>query len=225
MNDIFILYRDLLNRVDIWFKRCMDQYGSDITCGTGCSGCCRALFDITLLDAWFLNIGFQNLPDEVKHEVRKKAEGRLRELKTFWPEWEEPYVLNVRPEEDWEVFMPEEDETPCVLLSAEGRCLVYDHRPMTCRLHGIPLVDVSGEEMHDGWCTENFIGTDPLQLQEIRFDFNTLFDDEIMLFRHFTEQLLNRRLSEVDTFIPLAVLLDFEKFDWREWAKHTALGE
>ena len=209
-------YGKLLSSIDTWFGRCLTA-APRIACRTGCSGCCRGLFDITLLDACHLKRGFDRLPAVTRAEVLQKVHARLAALRLQWPEWGPPYLLNIRPDADWEALMPDADETPCPLLAADGSCLVYDWRPMTCRLHGIPLIDLSGEVMHDEWCTENFSGCDPLALPELRWEFIRLFREEVHLGRLFTKGVLGEVVAELDTFIPTALLLDFEGFDWLGW--------
>jgi hypothetical protein len=155
--------------------------------------------------------------------VLAEAGDRLLSLQALWPEFASPHILNYRPEEDWEELMPEEDETPCVLLGADGKCLVYDHRPMTCRLNGIPLIDVSGEVFFDEWCTLNFTGKDPLADESLRWNFRSLFRTELELFHLFTERMFGRSVNELDTFIPTALLTDFESFDWRGWLARSGI--
>jgi hypothetical protein len=105
-------------------------------------------------------------------------------------------------------MMPEEDETPCPLLSDQGSCLVYDFRPMTCRLNGIPLIDTNGEELFDEWCSLNFADIDPTVLEDIRHPFNDLFTQELLLFRELTLRIFGVAVNELDTIIPAAVFLD-----------------
>jgi Fe-S-cluster containining protein len=217
MEQILEKYRQLLAQVDAWFARSMALYPDKIACKSGCSACCRSLFDITLLDAYYLKLGFDALPVETREMVRQKCQERLRLMRAEWPEFDHPYVLNHRPEEEWEPLMPEEDETPCVLVGEDGRCLVYENRPMTCRLHGIPLIDTDGELMHDDWCTMNFVGEDPLQLEGLSAPFDAMLHQEVALFRDFTGVLLKKRMSELDTFIPTALLIEFQSFDWAAW--------
>lgn len=201
-------YGSLLREVDAWFLACMKQHPDQINCCDGCSACCRGLFDITLLDAFYLKQGFDALPSSQKHILRQEASARLEGLSQINPLFKEPWLLNSIPEDEWEELMPEDDETPCLLLSDAGACLVYDHRPMTCRLNGIPLIDVSGEELFDEWCTMNFVQKDPRLLDSLRFRFNELFTRELMLFREFTDILSGVPRNEIDLFIPAAVLLD-----------------
>ena len=198
----------------------MERYPEKIACKSGCSACCRSLFDITLLDAYHLKLGFDRLPAGTREMVLVKCRERLILMREQWPEFEHPYVLNHRPEEEWEPLMPEEDETPCVLLGEDGRCLVYDHRPMTCRLHGIPMIDSDGEVMHDDWCTMNFVDEDPLELPGLAAPFDAIIRQEVALVRDFTGALLGQRLSQIDTFIPTALMIDFDRFDWQGWIKN-----
>jgi Fe-S-cluster containining protein len=219
MKQILKRHKELLAQVDSWFARSMELYPEKISCRSGCSACCRSLFDITLLDAYYLKLGFDALPAETRELVLRKCQERLLLMREQWPEFDHPFVLNYRPEEEWEPLMPEEDETPCVLVGDDGRCLVYENRPMTCRLHGIPLIDTTGELMHDDWCTMNFVDGDPLELEGLTAPFDAMFRQEVALFRDFTGQLLKKRMSELDSFIPTALLIDFESFDWQSWLR------
>lgn len=223
MKEILEKYGVLLSKVDDWFAGCAGLHPSAINCGSGCSECCRALFDITLLDAFYLKWGFDRLDPAIKGAALVKARERLVSLQKLWPDFSEPYILNYRPEEEWTILMPEDDEIPCPLLCEDGTCPVYDFRPMTCRLHGLPLIDFSGEILHDEWCTLNFAGRNPLELKELRWEFNGLFRKELLIFREFTKRLLNKPFNELDTFIPTALLIDFAGFDWRKWVKNKGV--
>ncbi|MEA5113942.1 MAG: YkgJ family cysteine cluster protein [Geobacteraceae bacterium] len=210
-------YGKLLETVDEWFARSIAGDGKNIACAGGCSECCRGLFDVTLLDAMYMRRGVELLEPGLRRRAMGFAAGRLACLREIWPELEPPYMLNVRPEEDWEALMPDDDETPCPLLGDDGLCLVYRYRPMTCRLHGIPLVDESGEIMHDEWCTLNYTAEDPLSRPELRWGFRACFKEELSIFRRLTDFLMGKELNELDTLIPLAVLVDLKSFDWKDW--------
>lgn len=217
IDEILNEYGLLLSQVDTWFAGCMDMFPASISCKPGCYACCRGLFDITMLDAYYLKKGFDLLPLETKAKVMVKVRAQLISLKKLWPELEMPFTLNHRPDDEWEMLMPEEDETPCVLLADDGRCLLYESRPMTCRLHGIPLIDYSGEPFHDDWCTENFKEDGCLSMEGLRWGFYDHFDRELGIFRRFAEQMTGKGVNEMDTLIPLALLIDFDGFDWKGW--------
>jgi Fe-S-cluster containining protein len=211
MNTLLDRYEALLDEVDAWFRRSLEQHPDLIACRNGCSECCRGLFDITLLDALYLKRGFDRLPEPLKAELVREASRRLELLSEVNPAFVEPWLLNGIPEDEWDALMPEEDETPCLLLSDTGGCLVYDYRPMTCRLNGIPLIDVSGEELFDEWCTLNFTGDDPRTLHDLRFAFTELFTRELLLFQEVVHTLTGIVRNEVDLFIPAAVVMEREK--------------
>lgn len=210
MQDILEQYGSLLREVDSWFANCLRQYPEKITCQQGCSACCRGLFDITLLDAVYLKCGFELLPNDLKSFILSKSEARLNAVSRVYPDFVQPWLLNSIPETDWDLIMPEEDEIPCVLLSESGQCLVYENRPMTCRLNGIPMIDTSGEQLFDEWCSLNFIKVDPLLMDGLRFNFNELFAQELLLFRELSKRLLSHSINEIDTVIPAALLVDIE---------------
>ena len=208
MESLLSRYKTLLETVDGWFADCIEQAGEQITCHAGCSACCRGLFEISLLDARLLQDGFALLDATLREQVLGKALQRVGELQAAWPEFRHPYILNRLPHEDWQE-MPEDDPTPCPLLSTDGRCLVYAHRPMTCRLHGLPNIDCSGESFSDEYCTLNFKQADPLTMAGLRHPFRETFAREFDLLGEFSEGVFGRRQLELDTFIASALLIDF----------------
>ena len=208
MSQILTEYRSLLRGIDEWFVRCMEQAGDQIVCRQGCAGCCRGLFEISLLDAALLQSGFALLAESVRDDVLSRARSRVVELQQCWPQFQPPYILNRLPHDDWQQ-MPEDDLTPCPLLDTKGDCLVYDARPLTCRLHGLPNIDRSGESFSDEWCSLNFVGSSPLQMPELRYPFRETFAREFDLLGLFARQLTGRQQLELDTFIPSGLLIDF----------------
>ncbi len=210
MDEVLDRYGLLLREVDGWFAESANNHRDRVGCRRGCSACCRGLFDITLLDALYARRGFELLSESVKSGVRVKALSRLNESAERLPGFSSPWLLNSFPESLWDNLMPEDDPTPCVLLSDGGECLIYDHRPMTCRLNGIPLIDVDGEELFDDWCTMNFIDRDPAGLPGLRHPFKELFAQELLLFREMSRRLLGKSLNELDTLVPAAICIDLE---------------
>ena len=201
-------YRQLLQQADDWFDHCLDVQGQQMACRRGCSGCCRGLFDITLLDAYLLQQGFNTLTTEQQNGVLALVDQRVHQLQHQWPEFQSPYILNHLPHQQWQE-MPEDDLTPCPLLDADGLCMVYQYRPLTCRLHGVPHVDIDGELFSESYCSLNFTDIDPLTLNELRGSFRQLFRREVELLSQFSLQLTGRSQTELDTFIPTALLIDF----------------
>ena len=121
--------------------------------------------------------------------------------------------------------MPEDDPIPCPLLGADDLCLVYAFRPMICRLHGLPNLDRSGEDFSTDLCTLHPGDPHTLPACVLHWPFRAAFSREIELLRAFTRQLTGTPTSEADTFIPLALLADYEVVDWRGiFSQHSGLS-
>lgn len=107
-------YREIVAAVDAEFARNRALHGDRIRCGPGCTECCHHVFAISGIEAEQVRRGVEALPDEVRREVEARAveyiERRL-----------------VRGE-----------RLPCPALR-DGRCSIYEHRPMMCRKFGMPL--------------------------------------------------------------------------------------
>lgn len=206
--------RRLYGEVDDWFASCLQAGGTSLACRGGCSSCCRGLFDITLLDAWLLKDAFAALPQVTRDQVLQRSRPRLLELEKRWPELINPYLLNALPGMEWQE-MPEEDLTPCPLLDELGLCLVYAARPLTCRLHGLPNIDVSGDDFDGTVCTLHPGDPQRFPGDILRWRFREIFEREVELFRHFACILTGNAWNELDTFIPLALLADYDRVDWQ----------
>ena len=199
-------YHALLGEVDTWFTACLQAAAPEtIACRAGCGACCCGLFDINLLDAYLLRRGLAQLDQELQSQVIAKCRTRLVELQVRWPQLQPPYLLNNLPDEDW-MEMPEEDETPCPLLGDDNLCLVYGFRPMTCRLHGLPNIDCSGEDFSTDLCTLHAGDARTLIDAVPVWHFRATFEREISLLRACTQKLYGKATCQADTFIPLALL-------------------
>ncbi len=220
MQDTIEQYRSLLETIDSWFKQTVKKFPQEIHCQSGCSGCCRGFFDVTLLDAALVLKGFEQLSLSQRKSIQRKSERRLAELQQRWPGFASPFLLNGLPDSEW-IAMPEADETPCPFLGDDALCLIYAHRPMTCRLHGLPNIDLSGESFSDDFCSLNFTTVDPLLLPQIRGEFRQAFKTELDLFRAYTSALTGTPMNELDTLLPLVPLIGFDRTDWRNLAFYT----
>ena len=201
-------YQQLLEELDSWFAGCIEQFPEQIECNKGCNACCRGLFEISLLDAALLQHGFQQLDAAAQQVVQRKAQSRKLKLQQQWPELQHPYILNQLPHSDWE-NMPEDDASPCPLLDENGLCLTYQHRPMLCRQHGLPNIDSSGEIFQADYCNLNFPASDATEREQLRYRFRKLYTREFDLLGEFSAQIFGRQNLEIETFIPLALLIDF----------------
>ena len=106
--------KDIYDEMDRTYEEAAHRYG--FVC-RGCDdNCCRTRFyHHTFLEYLYLREGFRVLPKETKREIKNRArvlcDQTAREIDRF---------VQMCP------------------LNLDERCILYAHRPMICRLHGIP---------------------------------------------------------------------------------------
>lgn len=113
LDDLQILF----SRMDAAYQEAAAFYGFHCT---GCeNSCCRTLFfHHTHIEQHYLLKGLQTLERSLQDEIRRRAARAWRRIEASLVR-----KLAVR------VMCP---------LNFQGRCRLYAHRPMICRLHGVP---------------------------------------------------------------------------------------
>ena len=132
-------YRALLERLDRWFDGARQTTGV-IPCRAGCSACCHGPFDITVADVELLREAVAALPPADRAEVVAQAAALLSAMTMLEPGWESPYAIADLGEERFDALTERFAEVPCPLLDEDGRCRIYRHRPLVCRLIGLSMI-------------------------------------------------------------------------------------
>lgn len=138
-------YRLLLERLDHWFADAQAQLGAVVPCRAGCTACCHGPFDISAADAALLREGIRQLPMEAREEVRVRGELLLTRMQALLPGWEAPWDVAALAEDEFDRMAEALADVPCPLLGDDGQCRVYAHRPLVCRLIGLPMLTDLGE--------------------------------------------------------------------------------
>ena len=133
----FKKYEELVAKSDDAFERVRTAYAECVKCEEKCADCCYALFDLTLIEALYINYKFNekkespekadllekaNQADRIVHKIKQKAHRELQDGKS-----EEEILAGLAQE-----------RVRCPLLNEAELCALYDHRPLTCRFYGIP---------------------------------------------------------------------------------------
>jgi Fe-S-cluster containining protein len=133
----FEKYEKLIKTVDAVFVRVKNKYPDCVKCKSTCDDCCYAMFDLTLIEALYLNHKFKttmkdqdrakieeraNRIDRKIHKIKRAAFKKLEEGLSEGDILSELALERVR----------------CPLLNDQKTCELYDFRPATCRLYGIP---------------------------------------------------------------------------------------
>jgi len=103
-------YRELAAKVDAFFARVEARHRGDLRCAAGCHDCCLTRLTVTGLEADAIAEGVAALPADRRAALAATAR------------------------------RPEVAGAPrCAALADDGRCLIYEVRPLVCRSHGLPI--------------------------------------------------------------------------------------
>lgn len=136
MSDAYEQYQRLVERVEAFGQAIGQRYPTQLTCHAGCDGCCYQQFTV--------------FPVEAHHLAPAVA--------ALAPEARQHLLARLQQADPWRMV---DTPAPCVLLE-HGRCSLYDHRPLICRIHGFPVSSTMIERPDGGQrdcCPLNFADT------------------------------------------------------------------
>jgi Fe-S-cluster containining protein len=126
-------YELLADRADDAFADMAKAHGEAIQCRRHCSDCCHAVFGLFLIEAAYVHEHFHRLDQDVK----KAALLRCNEMERGLRRLEKKVQIH---EEDPQLqhYILARERIRCPLLDDNQDCVLYLHRPITCRVYGIP---------------------------------------------------------------------------------------
>lgn len=135
---VFSRYEVLAREADAAFDRVREAHPACVTCHEGCSGCCHALFDLTLVEAAYLNAAFlQAFPSGPERSaILERAHAADRKIHTIKRRAFKAEQAGQEVNGILEAIARE--RVRCPLLGDDGRCALYAKRPVTCRVYGVP---------------------------------------------------------------------------------------
>lgn len=138
-SEFFQKYEELVAAADHIFEKIKSEYPDCVKCKTGCSDCCHALFDLSLVEALYINHHFIRIhPEDSQQRAALLEKANRADRKTFQiKKTASKEVHEGRPEEDILMDLAAK-RVRCPLLNSQDHCDLYDYRPITCRLYGIP---------------------------------------------------------------------------------------
>jgi Fe-S-cluster containining protein len=126
-----------LKRIDNIFFKVKESYPDKVRCSEGCSDCCYALFDLPLIEALYLNHHFNQLDENKRNEIlirADKADRKIYKIKR------QAFKAQQKGEDEEQILSEiAKKRVRCPLLSDENKCELYDFRPVTCRVYGLPM--------------------------------------------------------------------------------------
>lgn len=138
IEEIFEKYEAFVQQMDGVFKSVQEQFADCVKCKVGCADCCHALFDLSLIEALYINKNFLEKLEETSRqgivEAANKTDRHIYKLK-------KNAFKSVESGEKTEAQVLLEmaaERVRCPLLNEQDKCELYHQRPVTCRVYGIP---------------------------------------------------------------------------------------
>lgn len=131
--DLIRTYEFLVDKADGAFLEIRESHGGCVKCEPHCSDCCHAVFGLFLVEAGYLKQQFDRIPPEQKREVLQRVnetERGLRRLESKMRAHGDDPAMQAR--------ILATERIRCPLLNEEQECVLYAHRPITCRVYGVP---------------------------------------------------------------------------------------
>lgn len=198
-------YGRQLRNLDAWFQSIRKKHAGKMACGQGCARCCYGLFDISLPEALFVVHAFDCMPETLQSEVKARALDIQERIMNAAPELKEPYFLNGLSGDRIDAIAIGVGDIRCPFLGEKDVCLIYEQRPMACRLEGVPMVDAQ-DGLFGDWCGLNFReGIFPELERDLCLDYYELQVTERAVTGDLAQYFLSYREPSVTLFIPSAI--------------------
>jgi Fe-S-cluster containining protein len=145
-------YVEFLGKVDAWYQCVQRSHPDKVTCTKGCRDCCLGLFDISIADRDLLREGLADADSRTRRDIESRATKIMAELRDRFAGLGE--TLDGLDSREIDDLCDALGDVECPVLGREGECRLYAHRPLICRLSGVPVVDVSGAVIHPEGCSK-----------------------------------------------------------------------
>lgn len=145
-------YRRLLSEVDAWYRSVKERHPEQVPCTKGCRDCCIGLFDVSLADRDLLREGMAKADPAVREDIRARAEALVERLGELSPDLGD--TLDGKSAEEIDDLCDRVGDVECPVLGREGECRLYEHRPLTCRMSGVPVVNLAGQTVFPDGCAK-----------------------------------------------------------------------
>lgn len=134
----FVKYEALVELVDGIFNRVKTEFPKEVFCREKCSDCCYAIFDLTLIEALYIKDRFlKKFSGKQKNDIMEIADKTDRALVRMK---RDAFVKVKEGADELDVIgQMSMERVRCPFLGEDNLCLMYEVRPITCRVYGIPV--------------------------------------------------------------------------------------
>lgn len=141
INDLFSRYENIARKADILFKTIQEKYQISVRCRIHCCDCCHAIFGVFPIEAAYINYHFNKMERKIRRDVLRqaeKAEAEMLKVKDRLQVFEDDPKMKV--------FGLGKQRVRCPLLQDSEECVLYEERPIICRIYGVPYSVKDGKK-------------------------------------------------------------------------------
>jgi Fe-S-cluster containining protein len=201
----FEKYKALSAKADEMFAKVQNEFPECVTCEIKCADCCHALFDLTLIEAIYINHRVNEMFEGKKLETIIENSNRA-DRKTYMVK-KKAYKDKEAGKNEVEILMEiAAERVRCPLLNKDDMCDLYEYRPITCRLYGMPTS--TGGISHT--CGKSaFVEGKPYPTANLDVIQKKLYE----ISAEFVGQIKTRHAKMADMLVPLsmAILTDYDE--------------
>ncbi len=195
----FEKYEAIANKADAAFQRIQETYPDSVLCEPKCTDCCYALFDLSLIEAMYLNYHFKNnfsgQAIEDMLEKANQADRKIYKLK------KQAYKATKEGKDEGAVVEEmAKERVRCPLLNEDNLCDLYPYRPIACRVYGVPL-SIGGQGRtcgHSGFTQGESYPT---------VNMDTIHDQLLALSAEFVRSIGSKHVKMGDVLVPVSMAL------------------
>jgi len=141
INDLFSRYENIARKADFLFKTIQEKYPLSIKCHIRCCDCCYAVFGVFPVEAAYINYHFNRLERKIRRDILRRAEKAEDEMLKAKDSLK---VFEDNPK--MKVFGLGKQRVRCPLLQDSEECVLYEKRPIICRIYGVPYSLKQGDK-------------------------------------------------------------------------------
>lgn len=126
-------YELLVDKAELAFKNMQDKHGDCIKCELHCADCCNAVFGLFLIEALYIREHFEHINEEQKVRIIERAKKADQDLESL-----QDKLRTFEGDPRMQAYTLARERIRCPMLDDNDECVLYQRRPITCRVYGIP---------------------------------------------------------------------------------------
>jgi len=148
IEDLFSRYAEVARKADYLFKTIQEKYPLSVKCRLHCCDCCHAIFGVFPIEAAYINYHFNRLERKTRRDVLRRAEKAEAEVLRA------KNVLKVFDDKpQMKVYGLGKQRIRCPFLNDREECVLYERRPVICRVYGVPYSLKNGNKESSYVCS------------------------------------------------------------------------